>query len=106
MVLLERILPDYQFHELHAVEVNAPAAEVFAVLGAIAPGELPIFPILMAVRSLPAWAAGRRPAFGRGEAQRVFKRVEHEFSAQETPSMPADDHASERIDNQRGRSRS
>ncbi len=65
-MLLDRILRDYQFHEVHSVAVNATGAQVFAALGAVTSGELPLFRLLMRVRSLPALAAGRRQEFGRG----------------------------------------
>ena len=65
-VLLDGLLPDYQFHEVHSIAVNANGRQVFAALAAVTPTELPLFRLLMAVRSLPARTVGGRGGFGGG----------------------------------------
>ena len=52
-MLLDRFLPDFQFREIHSIEVRAEPPRVFAALKAVAPSELTVSRFLMAVRSVP-----------------------------------------------------
>jgi hypothetical protein len=66
-VLLDRALPEYQFHEVHATAVRAPAARVFEAIQEVSPAELPLFRLLMGVRALPAMIARRPSPWGHGD---------------------------------------
>ena len=73
-MLLDRFLPDFQFREIHSIEVRAEPPRVFAALKAVAPSELTVSRFLMAVRSVPRWLAGGARAT-RGEAGTLLKQA-------------------------------
>ena len=63
MMVIDEILPAYDFHEVHATLVHAPPVAVFRAIEETTPAEIPLFRALMGLRALPARLAGR----GRGE---------------------------------------
>ena len=67
-VVLDQFVPDYQFHEVHSVVVDAAPTQVFAALKALTPSELPITRVLMALRSVPSLIVKGRPAHRTDEA--------------------------------------
>jgi hypothetical protein len=66
-VILDEILPQYQFHEIHSLAAEAPGATLFAKLAAITPAELPLLRFLMSVRAVPARAFSRPPSLSATE---------------------------------------
>jgi hypothetical protein len=73
-VLLDRALPEYQFHEVHSTEVRAPGAKVFEAVRSVSPDELPLFRLLMGVRGLPG-ALWRRPSPWRSAQSSLLDRA-------------------------------
>lgn len=54
-MLLNDFLPEYEFHEVHTVRVNAKAEQVFRAMKELTASELsPLIFLLMKIRSLPA----------------------------------------------------
>jgi hypothetical protein len=51
---LDRLLPDFHFHEIHSILIKASAAGVWRALKEVTPWEIPLFRALFAVRALPA----------------------------------------------------
>ena len=66
MVLLDDLLPAYEFNEVHSVRIAAPPGAVLEAIERATLGEMPLVRALFAVRSLPTRLAGRRglPADG------------------------------------------
>src|SRR6266498_3031767 len=62
--LLDEVLPRYEAREVHEIFVAAPRADVYRALEALTVGELPLFRVLMGIRTLPARLA-RSLAFDR-----------------------------------------
>lgn len=60
MMALDRLLPDYHFHERHALHVNAPPAAVYQAVREVTPGEIPLIKLLFWLRALPGRLIGRR----------------------------------------------
>lgn len=71
--MLDDFLPRYDFSEVHSTTCSAPPAAVMEAARELTPRELPLLVALMAVRSLPALARGRRPAV-RGTILEGFRR--------------------------------
>ena len=68
-MLLDDLLPDYGFGEIHSIRIAAPPGAVLEAAKRATPGEMPLVQLLFAVRSLPAQFAGERgflPAEGTG----------------------------------------
>jgi len=61
-VLIDRFLPDFDVHELHAISVRASPAFVLGEARKLTPRRVPLFVALMTLRGLPARLAGRRSA--------------------------------------------
>jgi hypothetical protein len=62
-VLIDRFLPEYDWNEVHSVEVAAAPAAVLAALRAVTAGEMRLVGLLMRLRAVPARLLGhRRPA--------------------------------------------
>jgi hypothetical protein len=59
-MLLDRFMPEYDFHERHSIEVDAAPADVMAAARGLRPRELPLTVALMAMRSLPELVLHRR----------------------------------------------
>ena len=56
---LDDFLPVYQFHEVHAMRIDAPPERIFAAIKQVTPRELGIVPgVLMWIRSLPSLLKG------------------------------------------------
>lgn len=64
MSALDEVLPAYRFRERHQRTIAATPDVVWAALLTMTPEELPLSRLLMGIRSLPAWLAGRRDGFG------------------------------------------
>ncbi|MGH2561517.1 MAG: hypothetical protein ACRDJH_20825, partial [Thermomicrobiales bacterium] len=60
MMLLDDLLPAYEFNEIHRVRIAAPPDRVFAALKEVTPGEMPLGRLLFGIRSLPARLVGQR----------------------------------------------
>ncbi len=58
--LLDEVLPRYEAREVHEIFVAAPRADVYRALEALTVGELPLFRVLMGIRTLPARLARSR----------------------------------------------
>ena len=58
-LILDAVLPRWDFREVHARRTRAPAADLFAALEAVTPDELPLFRSLMRLRSLGRRTLGR-----------------------------------------------
>jgi hypothetical protein len=76
--MLDRIMPEPRFSEVHAVTVDASAGAVFEAVNSVAVENLPLMRVLMTVRSLPALATGRHP-FGRSPGPLLEQAVEAGF---------------------------
>lgn len=63
-MLLNDILSEYDFSEVHSVVIRSSASHAFRSIKQVAPSEISsIFHWLMKIRFLPAWIAGK-PGFG------------------------------------------
>jgi len=58
--MLDDFLPVYDFREVHSTSCSAPPATVMRAARELTLRELPLLVVLMAIRSLPALARGRR----------------------------------------------
>lgn len=58
--LIDRVLPTWDFCEVHTTSIAAPLSRVFQAVREITPQEAPIFRLLMALRSLPSRLGGDR----------------------------------------------
>jgi len=59
-MLLEEIVPEYDFGEVHAVRLCAPPGEALGAVKLVGLGEMPLVRVLFAVRSVPAYVMGKR----------------------------------------------
>jgi len=59
-MLLEEIVPEYDFGEVHAVRLFAPPEGALRAVKLVGLGEMPLVRVLFAVRSVPAYVAGKR----------------------------------------------
>ena len=59
-MLLEEIVPEYDFGEVHAVRLCAPPGGALGAVKLVGLGEMPLVRVLFAVRSVPAYVAGKR----------------------------------------------
>lgn len=68
-MLLDELMPRYDFHEVHSVVIRAAPGDVLAAIRAVAPAEMRLVGMLFALRALPTLLLGRgpgiRPAAGR-----------------------------------------
>jgi len=78
VVMLDRIMPEHCFSEVHELTVDAPAEAVFEAVHSVAADDLPLMRVLMTVRSLPALATGRHP-FGRSHGPLLEQAVDAGF---------------------------
>lgn len=60
-LLLDEVMPRYQFREVHQIWVPAAPAVAYAVVKAVTPREIRLFAPLMAVRAAPSRLAGHGP---------------------------------------------
>lgn len=58
-MLLDRVLPTYDVHEVHAIWIRAAPSEIFAAIRRLTPAEVPLFRLLLALRALPRRLLGR-----------------------------------------------
>lgn len=59
-MLLDELMPRYEFGGVHRVRVSAPPDRALEALRQVTPGEMPLVRLLFAIRSLPARLAGKR----------------------------------------------
>ena len=59
-MLLDELMPRYEFGGVHRVRVSAPPDRALEALRRVTPGEMPLVRLLFAVRSLPTHLAGKR----------------------------------------------
>jgi hypothetical protein len=59
IMLLDDLIPDYQFDERHQVLIHAPPERVLEAAKSVTPEEMPLVRLLFGIRSLPARFAGR-----------------------------------------------
>ena len=59
-MLLEAIVPEYDFGEVHAARLAVPPEGALRAVKLVGLGEMPLARVLFAVRSVPAYVAGRR----------------------------------------------
>jgi hypothetical protein len=57
--LLEEIVPEYDFGEVHEVRLAAPPETALVAVRMVELGEMPLVRVLFAVRSAPARVAGK-----------------------------------------------
>jgi len=76
---LDRFLPTYHFNEVHSIEVQASASDIFRSIKEMTPSELsPVFRLLFWIRSLPARLVGKSdPGFA--PSQPLLKQLEGDF---------------------------
>jgi hypothetical protein len=53
-MLLEEIVPEYDFGEVHVVRLCAPPGEALGAVKLVGLGEMPLVRVLFVVRSVPA----------------------------------------------------
>ncbi len=58
--MLEELVPGYDFGEVHSTQVSAPPERALAAVKLVKLGEMPLVWLLFAVRSIPAYVAGKR----------------------------------------------
>lgn len=59
-MLLDELMPDYEFGEAHSMLLNAPPDRALRAVRSVALGEMPLVRLLFAIRSLPASLGGKR----------------------------------------------
>jgi hypothetical protein len=59
--MLDEFLPRYDVNEVHSIGIGAAPAAVMEAIRALTPAEVPLLVALMAIRSVPALLARRRP---------------------------------------------
>jgi hypothetical protein len=59
-VRLEELVPEYDFGEAHSVRLAAPPESALRAVELVGLGEMPLVRLLFAVRSVPAYVAGKR----------------------------------------------
>ena len=59
-MLLDKLMPDYEFGEAHSMLLNAPPDRALRAVRSVALGEMPLVRLLFAIRSLPASLGGKR----------------------------------------------
>lgn len=59
-MLLDELMPEYQFAEAHSTRVGAPPAHALGAVESVPLGEMPLVRLLFAIRSLPASLGGKR----------------------------------------------
>lgn len=59
-MLLEELVPEYDFGEVHSTRITAPPECVLAAIKIVTLGEMPLVRLLFGVRSLPAIVGGKR----------------------------------------------
>ncbi len=73
-MLLDNLLPVYEFNEYHTVAIEAPPGHVFAALKQLTPSEVPLFRTLFLIRALPGLILHKgQPPF-RGK-QSIFEQA-------------------------------
>src|SRR5215207_9781725 len=58
-MLLEELVPDYDFGEVHSTRLSAPPEDALGAVTLVELGEMPLVRLLFAVRSIPAYVAGK-----------------------------------------------
>jgi hypothetical protein len=67
-MLLDELMPYYEFEEVHSIRLSAPPERALDAAKQATPGEMPLVRLLFAIRSLPAvFSRGSRFATGRSE---------------------------------------
>ena len=61
---LDEILPRYHFRERHGRPVHAAPDRVYRAIWEVTPGEMPLVPLLLTLRSLPAILTGKEGLSG------------------------------------------
>jgi hypothetical protein len=69
-LILDDVLPEWDFREVHQRRVVASAVDLFAAVEAVTPAELPLFRLLMRLRSF-----GRR-TLGRSLGESLFAQLQ------------------------------
>jgi hypothetical protein len=59
-VLLEELIPENDFGEVHSARLWAPPEGALSAIKQVTPGEMPLVRLLFAVRSIPAYVVGKR----------------------------------------------
>lgn len=59
-MLLGEFVPEYDFGEVHSTRVCAPPERALSAVKLVKLGEMPLVRLLFAVRSIPAYGAGKR----------------------------------------------
>ena len=59
-MLLDDVMPRYDFHEVHAATIAAPPARVYQAIYDVRADEVALLRELFAMRRLPAWLRGRQ----------------------------------------------
>jgi len=59
-VLLEELMPDYEFGEAHSIRLCTPPDRALRAVRSVPLGEMPFVRLLFAIRSLPASIGGKR----------------------------------------------
>lgn len=82
MSLIDRYLPEFQFHERHQRQVNASPPQVMAAVQRYQPEQDRVFRGLIALRELPATLLRRPPAapFGLHNFTRLAQRQDQELA--------------------------
>ena len=78
-MLLDNFLTSYQVNEVHTISINAPPDCVYTAIKQFKPREVPLFGLLMGLRTLPARLAGRRFDFRSGERPLIERATEMGF---------------------------
>lgn len=53
-MLLNSFVPQYDFHEVHSIVIQASAEKILGAIMQLTPSEIPLVGILMSIRSLPS----------------------------------------------------
>jgi hypothetical protein len=58
-MLLEELVPEYDFGEVHSTRLSAPPEDALGAVTLVELDEMPLVRLLFAVRSIPAYVAGK-----------------------------------------------
>ena len=85
-MLLDDLMPDSEFNEVHAVRISGPPDLALEAVRSVPLGEMPLVRLLFAIRSLPARIGGKRGLPADGEISLYEQMLDFGFTQlAETP---------------------
>jgi hypothetical protein len=72
-MLLDEFMPEYDVHEIHAIQIHAPPARIYAAIHEVSVSDLGVANGLVFLRSLPSLLRGKAPPSSRRTSKPLFK---------------------------------